>query len=280
MFKRMANGWNLAKECWKVLMLDKELMVFPLISMIACGLILASFVAPLVASGLLDPDAGTTEISEPVMMMCFFAFYVITYFVMIFCNAALIACAMIRFRGGDPTVMDGLRAAGARTGKILAWSLVSAVIGMILQAIEQRAGAVGKIVAGLLGAAWAIASYFAVPVLVMENVGPVDALKRSASVMKKTWGETLAAEFGMFLLVLAASIPAVLLMVLGAGALGASSTIGGVLIVLGVIWLLTAILAGATLDAILKAALYLYASEGKVPHNFDDRYARAAFASR
>ena len=33
---------------------------------------------------------------------------------MIFFNAALVACAIIRFRGGDPTVMDGLRAATAR----------------------------------------------------------------------------------------------------------------------------------------------------------------------
>ena len=280
MFKRMANGWNLAKQCWKVLMLDKELMVFPLISLIACGLILASFIAPLFASGLLDPGPENEAISEPVLMASFFAFYVIAYFIMIFFNSALIACAIIRFRGGDPTVMDGLRAAAARTPKILAWSLVSAVIGMILQAIEQRAGVVGKIVSGLLGAAWAIASYFAVPVLVMENLGPIDALKRSASVMKKTWGETLAAEFGMFLLVLVACLPAVLLIFLGVASMGTSSAIGGLLVVLGAIWLLTAILAGSTLDSILKAALYLYASEGKVPHNFDDRIAKAAFAPK
>ena len=280
MFRRMANGWNLAKECWKVLMLDKELLVFPLISLIACGLILASFIAPVFASAVLDPEGGTVEIAEPVLMAGFFAFYVIAYFIMIFFNAALVACAIIRFRGGDPTVMDGLRAATARAPKILAWSLVSAVIGIVLQIIEQRASFIGKLVASLLGAAWAIASYFAVPVLVMENVGPLDALKRSASVMKKTWGETLAAEFGMFFLVLAAALPAVFVFFLGVVLAESNSAFGGLLIVAGAIWLFIAILAGATLDAILKAALYLYASEGKVPHNFDDRYARAAFASR
>ncbi len=281
MFRRIENGWRLAKECWRVLQLDRELLLFPLMSLIACALVLASFLVPLWTSGVLQASADNPELmSEPAMLAGYFAFYFIAYFVMIFFNSALVACAVIRFRGGDPTVADGLRAAVRRLPKILAWSAVSAVIGIILKAIEQRSGALGRFIVGLLGAGWAIASYFAIPVLVIENAGPIDALKRSASIIRKTWGEALTAEIGMSLLVFVAALPAVLIFIFGAVTVPTSAVLGGAFIALAVIWVFGVILAAATLDAILKAALYLYASDGKVPHNFDNEIARSAFARK
>ncbi len=281
MFKKIENGWRLAKECWRVLQLDRELMLFPVMSTIACGLVLASFLVPLWTSGVLENSANNPELmSEPVMLAGYFAFYFVSYFVIIFFNSALVACAVIRFRGGDPTVADGLRAAMQRLPKILAWAAVSAVIGMILKAIEQRSGAIGRFIVGLFGAGWAIASYFAIPVLVIENAGPVDALKRSVSIIRKTWGEALTAEIGMSLLVFVAILPAILLFVFGAVTVPSSAVLGGAFIALGAVWAFGVILAAATMDAILKAALYLYASDGKIPHNFDNTIAETAFAPK
>lgn len=281
MFRKIENGWMLAKQCWRVLLLDKELLVFPLFSLIACILVLASFALPLLQSGALEKMADDpSSASQPVMFLLYAAFYFVTYFVIIFFNSALIACALIRFRGGDPTVADGLRAASARLPKIIAWAAVSAFVGVVLQMIEQRSGILGKIVAGLLGAGWAIASYFAIPVLVTENTGPVDALKRSASIMRKAWGEALTAEFGMGFLVFLAMLPAIIIFGFGGTLLSATPVLGGVLIVAAVFWLIAVALSGATLDAILKAALYLYASDGRVPHNFDNDAAQTAFAPK
>lgn len=281
MFRKIENGWRLAKECWHVLQLDKELLLFPVMSMIACVLVLASFLVPLWTSGALENTADNPALmSEPVMLAGYFAFYFITYFVMIFFNSALVACAIIRFRGGDPTVSDGLSAAMQRLPKILAWSAVSAVIGLVLKAIEQRSGALGRFIAGLLGAGWAIASYFAIPVLVMENAGPVDALKRSASIIRKTWGEALTAEIGMSLLVFVAILPAIAMFIFGSVTVPSSALVGGAFIALGAVWVFGVILAAATMDAILKAALYLYASDGKIPHNFSNEIAQRAFAPK
>lgn len=281
MFKRIKTGWTLAKECWRVLQLDRELLVFPVLSSIALLLVLASFALPFWASGqgqTVSDNPGL--LNEPVMLALYLAFYFATSFVIFFFNSALIACAIIRFKGGDPTVRDGLRAASERLPQILKWSLLSAFVGVFLKAIEERSGAIGKFLVGLVGAGWAIASYFAIPVLVTENVGPIEALKRSASIIKKTWGETLTAEVGMSLLVFAAILPAFAIFTLGVVMLDPLAPLGVLLIVLSILWFFAAILAGATLDGILTSALYLYARDGEVPKNFDNKLAQNAFTRR
>jgi hypothetical protein len=281
MLQKIKNGWKLAKDCWRVLQLDRELLVFPFLSLIALLLVLASFVVPFWSSGEFEAFAeGQTEMSEPVMFAVFFAFYFAASFVIFFFNSALIACAIIRFRGGDPTVADGLRAATQRLPRILAWSFVSACVGVILGQIEERSGAVGKFIVKLIGAGWAIASYFAVPVFITEDLGPIDTLKKSASMIKKTWGETLTAEVGMSLLVIAAIFPGMALIAVGAFSLEVIPLLGGLLIALGILGIFGVILAGFTLDGILTSALYLYATDGKVPHNFDNQLATNAFSPK
>ncbi len=279
MLQKIKNGWNLAKECWRVLQLDRELLIFPLLSLIALLLVLASFAAPFWTSGQLQAVAeGTGEMNELFMFAVFFAFYFAASFVIFFFNSALIACAIIRFRGGNPTVADGLRASVRRLPRILAWSFVSACVGVFLGSIEEKSGVIGKFIIRLLGAGWAIASYFAVPVFITEDLGPIDTLKKSASMIKKTWGETITAEVGMTALVIVAALPAVALIALGVFSLELIPLLGGALISLGILWILGVVLAGFTLDGILTSALYLYATDGKVPHNFDNKLATKAFA--
>ena len=219
MFYRLHNGWELAKQSIQVLRLDKELLVFPLLSGLACLLVLASFALPLWNTDYLqviwdeDPTGqGGRLIGDPLAYVLLFAFYFANYFVIVFFNSALIACAVIRLRGGDPTVRDGLRAAAARLPQILVWALLGATVSVILSAIESRSEKVGKFVAGLAGMAWGVATYFVVPVLVVEKVGPGQAIKRSLQILRGTWGEALAANFGIGLVVslltLAALAPA------------------------------------------------------------------------
>ena len=278
MLAKIKNGWALAKQCWRVLQLDRELLVFPFLSLIACALVLASFIAPLWFGGFWEfLESDQSQAIGLLAYVGIFAFYFVTYFVIIFFNSALVACALIRFRGGDPTVMDGLRASIQRLPKIFAWAGVSAIVGVLLQALEQKSGWLGKLVASLLGATWAIASYFAVPVLVVENVGPMEALKRSGQMIRKTWGEALTAEFSMSFLVFLAILPGIALLFLAAPLMQFGPVWAAVGVGIGVVWILLVSLASSALSAILKAALYLYAADGKIPHNFDERLARSAF---
>ncbi|HUU84272.1 MAG TPA: DUF6159 family protein [Phycisphaerae bacterium] len=279
MFDRITNGWQLARQSFGVLMLDKELLVFPLLSGIACLLVLASFALPLAGSDYVQAvqDDGTAP-TDPLAYVILFAFYFCNYFVIVFFNAALIACAIIRFNGGDPTVADGLRAAVARLPQIVAWALVSATVGVILKAIESRSQRAGRIAAGLLGAVWGIATYFVVPVLVVEKVGPFDALKRSFAVLRKTWGEAIVANFGIgviiFLVILACLVPAVIGFLLG----GQTMVIAG--IVVSVLLIILVSLVSSALNTIVVGALYQYAASDTPPEHFDAQALRGAFAPK
>lgn len=281
-FDRLSNGWELAKESWHVLKMDKELLVFPFISGIACLFVLASFAVPLWNSpyaGVIFEDGQVPN--DPVAYVILFAFYAVNYFVIVFFNSALVACAIIRFRGGDPTLADGFRASFNRLPQILMWALISATVGVILKVIQSRAKRGGQLVAGLLGAGWTIATYFVVPVLVVEKVGPVDAFKRSLSVLKRTWGEAIGANFGIGFITFIASLIGIIPLMLGIFLLASGQMIiGGGLIAAGVLALMIVSLVSTALDTILLAALYLYAADGTVPAHFDDSLLQHAFVTR
>jgi hypothetical protein len=277
---RVRGGWRLMNESFKVLMLDKELLLFPLLSGIASFLVLASFVGGIWASGLAEREQAMGEATAWLLL---FAYYFANYFVIVLFNTALVGCAMIRFRGGDPTVADGLRVARENLGRIAAWALLAASVGTILRIIEERVGFIGKIVIAILGAAWTIATYFVVPVLVVEKLGPVDAAKRSTEIIKQAWGESLVSKAGIGLVVTLLTIGATVVVAGGFGFLAvkaASFTVAiiGGLAVIGVIVLGTLI--GSALNSIVLCALYLYATEGKVPQAFAGAGLQHAFAPR
>ncbi len=282
MFERIANGWELAKASWQVLKLDKELLVFPLMSGIACLFVLASFALPLWNSpyaGMVLEDGKPPQ--DVLAYVILFAFYFVNYFVIVFFNTALIACAIIRFRGGDPTVSDGLQAAGSRLPQIVAWALVSATVGLILRVIESRSEKAGQIAAALLGGAWSIATYFVVPVLVVEKADPLTAIKRSFAVLRKSWGESLSANFGIGIITFLCMLVAIVPLVLGGLALANGQMILGVLgLVCGLLAVMLVSLISSALSSIVIGALYLYAADGEVPQQFDAQALRGAFVTR
>jgi hypothetical protein len=286
MFERISFGWNLVVQSFRVLRADKRLVVFPIMSGIACLIVLASFLLPLWGTGeikvILEEKNHQLGALDYVLL---FLFYFANYFVIIFFNSALVACAIGRLRGNEPTIGDGLRVAASRIPQIVAWSLVSATVGLILKAIESNSEKAGQFVSGLLGAAWSVMTYLVVPVLVMERANPIDAVKRSVSLIKKTWGESLTAHVGsgmVFMVVfLIALIPLLLLGVLAIYAFGNGIVILGAMAVAGIVIVITTIsLVSSTLSTILLASIYLYAAEGTVPTCFDRELMEDAFKAK
>jgi hypothetical protein len=121
---KISNSWQLMKTSIGVLRKDKEIMIFPILSFVACAIILLSFFVGFWFLGL--PSINST-VWPWVLAMIFI--YFILFFIVIFFNTAIIACANIRLNGGDPTVSDGLRIASENIGRILIWALISATIG-------------------------------------------------------------------------------------------------------------------------------------------------------
>ncbi len=188
---------------------------------------------------------------------------------------------MIRFDGGDPVPGDGVRVAIARLPQILGWALVAASVGVVLRIVESRSAKFGQIVGSLLGMAWSIVTYFVVPVIVVEKAGPLKALERSTTIMRKAWGESLSSNVGIGVITSLLILPAGLVIFAGASVVGAGHVaIGGAILGLGVLALLIVSLVSSAISAIVLAALYLYAATDRVPAAFDTELLRVAFVPK
>jgi hypothetical protein len=275
---KFARSWALAKASMSVLRSDKELLVFPLLSVLAVMLVAATFLLPLFGLGALD-GAQRGDSVPSLFYLWGFAFYFVQYFVVFFFTTALVGAAMQRLDGGDPSVGSGLRIAAGKWVSILGYAAIAATVGMILRGIEQRAGIVGKIVAGFIGVAWTLATFLTVPVLVAQDIGPVAAVKESATLLKRTWGEGLIGNGGIGLVGGLAAVAVMLVglaltVFLAKAGLGAAA-IG--VIALSVLAVVGIGLVQSALGGIYSAALYRYATVGDAPAGFDGVLLRDAF---
>jgi len=270
-FERMSRGWYLTKVSLKILREEKQLLLLPVVSGITLGLVVLSFVIGLV--GLMFWTKVVTSqgsLGTVLMIILGFLFYVVTYFIGIYFNAALVHCATIKLQGGKPTLGDGFRKANESLKLIFMWAVVAATIGMIIRAIQERLGILGKIIGVIAGIAWSIAIYFAVPVIIYERLGPWAAVKRSTQIMRATWGESLAGNFGMgiiFGLLALLGIPLIIAGIYIGAVTGNFWVIVGFVIGTIVYWLTLAVFAAAA-EGILLAALYRYAVSGQVSPGF------------
>lgn len=290
MFSSFSSSWALLGECYQVLKKQKTLLLLPIFSGTACLLIMASFAAPfflfpqwgeqmLKAADQENPAGGLTE--QITWFALLFAFYLVNFFIIVYFNTALAACAIVHFKGGTPTLGDGLAAATRRLPQILAWAFLAATVGMLLKALEERLGWLGQIVIRLVGMAWAIATFMVVPVLAVEGLGPVEALKRSVGLLRKSWGETLVGKFGLGLAGFLFMIPGFGLVMFGVTMLAnGQDAVGFVLLGLGVVWIIGVGLVMATLSEIYRSALYLYAAERQLAPGFSPELIEGAFQEK
>ena len=284
MLARLSNSWELVKASAAVLRADKELVVFPIISSIGVLLVSVSFVLPMIFAGVLDSlTSGKVGNINILSFLIAFLFYLAQYLVIIFANAALVSAAMIRLRGGDPTVGDGFRIAFNRFGSIFGYALIASTVGIILNSLARRSNTLGRIAVSLVGLAWNLATFLVVPVLVAEEVGPFEAVKRSAQLLKKTWGEQIVGNlsiggvFGLLTLVVIVLIvaPCLYLMV----------TLNNpvILVVMAILLVASLIVIGlvnSTLSGIYAAAVYRFAAEGETGGYFKPELVQEAFRSK
>jgi Family of unknown function (DUF6159) len=243
MFESLTRSWEYAKISYSVIWENKQLVIFPIISSIATILVMASFLVPLWSTGTIErmtSDDPANALSDAALYSILFAFYFCNYFVIVFFNSALTACAMRVINGEQPSVADGLAVATRRLPQILAWAFVSAIVGVILQAIENANEKAGRFISAILGSAWTAMTYFVIPVIVVDGVGPVEAFKRSLGTLKNQWGTALVGGFSLGFLGLLVIIPVAL--------------VGG-----GLIWLATQSMGTPGLIAAIAAATVLFA---------------------
>jgi hypothetical protein len=262
MFDRLTYTWELMGASWDVLKRDKALLIFPALSGFCCLLVLASFAIPIWWAGAWQPPRAADDAWRKVAYYgILFLFYLVNSFVITFFNVTIIAGAIERLRGGDPTVGSCFAAALSRLPLILGWSLVSATVGLVLRVIEDRSNWVGRFVAGLLGAAWTFVTFLAVPIMVAERRGPLNAVQESAATLRRTWSEQLVSNFSFGLLFFVLAVPAYILIGLAVyfGAAGQTIVLAVACGLVAGLYILALALVQSALQSIFQAALYLHA---------------------
>jgi len=259
-FDRLSNGWTLAMNSLKVLKENKQLIIFPVLSGISLVLIMGSFVLVFLGvNGWSDEnieDPGTIG-----NYLYLFLFYLVNYFIVVFFNMGLIHCTRLYFRGEEVSINAGLRFSLSRIGTIFSWAVFAATVGTILRIIQEESGFIGKIITGIIGIVWNIATFFVVPVIAYEDLGPIAAFKRSSQLMKQKWGESLGATFSFGLIQFLAMIVLVIpLFFIG----NMIHPIGGIALALMGVFIIATIFSAA--QTIFVSAVYHNINDEPVKH--------------
>lgn len=274
-FDRLAFGWRLGTTSLGVVTRDKTLMLFPILSGISGLLLVAAFGFGIGPENLMADMrlADQTDQLPPVYYVYAFALYFAFSFIAVYFNVALIGAAQQSLSGKDTTIGDGLAVANQHLGKVVAWALISGTVGLLLSALERN-GKLGSVVRSILGAAWAVITYFIVPVMIFENQAPTAAIGRSVSLMKASWGENVGAQVGIGLVTF---FVIVAIIVVGVAGTVLVPQAGVVLFPLMLVAVPAVILLAMAAKAVLAVGLYDYATKKGGTGPFKPEELKAAF---
>ncbi len=259
--RRIKRGWGLTKKSWALLNGHRELIRFPLYGAVATTLLAIVTLGP--GLYLLDQDSLAGAI--PLLVIGVYVLSVVGFYF----SVGLAACADMIFRGQEATVADGLAVARSRFTQILGWAAVSTTISVFMGVLENQGGIFGQIAARLVGMAWSLVTFLAVPVIAIEGTGALGTLKRSASMFRERWGQQITGNIAIGAAIfLIGVLPAAILIVAGALLWSSASFLGALLVVVGALVLAIAMLISRALSGIFGVALYRYALDGEVVGGF------------
>jgi hypothetical protein len=255
----LQRSWELTKQSLAVAAENPELLIFPLLSVFALFVLNAPFL----------PQLARLSSAKPSLYGMLLVLYCASDFVIIFFNSAFMAAVALQLDGKEATVGDGLRAASRWIMEILAWSLIAGTVGLCIQVLEDRLGR--RLIGRAVEAAWSMATFFIIPVIIFEGRADVQALRRSAELFKRQWGTEVAGRLGLSAVFFVLAIPAALLSLLAlAVAPGLAITVAGMS-------LLVLYLLHEAAEGVFVVALYRYATTGAMVGSYTPNQLQAAF---
>jgi len=275
----LQRSWEITKLSFDVIKKDKELVLFPILGGIFSLLFVLALAFPIILTSFVPIGLIGSYFWIALFLMCFGI-----VFISIFFNVATVHTVKKRFDGGNATFWESIRFALSRLHLIIAWSIISSIIGILLRLLEniaEKMGGLGeivmKIIIGFLGLGWGLLSAFVIPGMVYKNIGPIDALKGSAHALKKTWGESLIKYYGLglvqFIMILIGIIATIFLVIVTAAIPVLSIILG----IIGIVYIIAVITFFNIASSVFNTALYVYATTGKSPHGYKDEILRHAF---
>ncbi len=269
---------------------NAALLAFPILSTVAVALVTLVLLGPVglqmadqAARGA-DPQVGPVGI-----VLLVIAFLVIACVVSFF-SGALTSEALVVVHGGHASVGHGLSVAFGRMLPLFAWGLVTSTVGLILQAIRERAGAAGALISIIGGLAWGIATLFVLPVIIVEGHYPWPAIRRSIAILKSFFGQDAALGglrrvwgygVGYLVLTIGGVLIGVVFVVAGVFAITSDAIALGVpAIIVGVLLFGFVAIISSALGAMVSAVLYVYATERMTPPGVDATLLEKGLAAR
>ena len=277
------GAWSSSKvvtsKSWAVLKENRYLMAFPVLGFVF-GLI------PFVVLGLPAIYFFATDhnwIAVALLIVMVFLAQAIA----VMLQAGLVAAVDAEFEGQDSSLGHGMSRAFQHTGALIAWSGIVTVVTVLLSLVRGngQGNVVGVLLRNIVAAAadvmWTLITFFVVPFIVLEGSSPIEAIKSSASLFKRKWGQQLAGGVrigGLIALVLI--LPAIALLVIGFLLVIAGSTLSLVtgipLVVLGFALLLVGIVVMSAMRTVFSVALFRFAKDGAVSADFTEQDLQAA----
>ena len=247
---RIRRGWELTKTSWGVLRSDRSLAAFPVLGGASALLLAAAFGLP--AALLFNDDSNVLAV-----ILAAIGIYLVSY-AAVFFNVALAGAAAQVLDGKDATVASGVAVARTRLPAIAGWALMIASVNIVIRALQERLGPVGDLILGGIAVAWGLVTFLAVPVIALENTGPIETLRRSAGIFRERWGEQVTGQFSIGGIVLLFTfLPAIALV--GIGYAVGNGVLLGVLIAVAVVLVIVGAIVSTALSQIFAVALYRYA---------------------
>ncbi len=280
-----SRSWEITKLSYAVMKKDKELLMFPVLALIFSVIFILVILFPTVIIILISGDKLVFGL---IQYLAIFIIYLGLAFIATFFNVCTVYTIKKRFEGGNSKSSEAIKFAFSKIYLIFLWSLLAATVGLILKLIEgaaQRIKGVGglivNLIQGFLGMAWSIITLFVIPSIVYKNMTPINAIKNSVGVLKRTWGESLIRVFGLgfaeFLFIIAGIIVLIPLFFISA-VMG----IFGILFILllAIIYFVGVALIFSVMNSVFNTALYVYGETGKVPSEFNERVIKNAFKTK
>jgi hypothetical protein len=256
-------GKPLVAASWALLRRDPSMIVLLLVGGMSASVAFALVALPasLVIGVPADGRGGPASIVVYALAL-FVSTFVSTFFL-----GAVVAAAMDRANGGDPTFSSAIAAAWERRSQLVAWAALSTAVGVALRLLE-RFGIAGTIARLLAGVSWAVATWFAIPVIMAEGTMPIETIRRSSHILTSRFGSNVRATvrlglifLGIYVLLFALGFIGLLAAFDGAKAHSTVTLATGVLLVVAAVvggFVVSAV--GSAIGAYLRTVLYRYAS--------------------
>jgi hypothetical protein len=310
---KFKSTWKLVRQSFAILMQEKKLLFFPVVTSVLTVFIFLFFIAPIpfqptghsiaelehwevVANRILRADLSQVESGAPLTLDSWFLsylvlLYLVSMFLLTFFNTAFFNEIIHALNGRPVSIVGGLRFALTKLRPIAMWSLLAGGVGIVIQKLEQYLGFFGRWVVGLLGVVWSVASVFAVPVLIRDedSANPFEVLKKSALLIRRRWGEGLIGYLGIRVggAILALSLIVIFVVLFVVFGLLMAWYLPSLLVPFIVILIATSLVSIVFLayfenliNKVFQCALYIYAAEGAIPQPFDQTLLDAAWKVR